>query len=231
MSHRCLLVLLTLCLVAAGCDGGVTSSAVPDGGGGTSSGRIPAQGPCDEPLLDDDVVAATPAVGALVPVGLVLADGPLYESVEALAAAADLVVRGTVGPVIGQADWLSPSDLVRTVSVSEVLAGGAPQDGLTVVFTLGDTAGERCSPVVEGREVILFLGEAGPDADATHFVLGSHNNAVMTVDGERALVHSWVPGRLWEADAPRSDLSEDGGFPPPGQAFELDEIRAVVADS
>lgn len=165
----------------------------------------------------------------LITAALVLADGPLYESVDSLAAASDLVVRGTVGPVVGSADTTGPSAAVRRVEVREVLAGDAPIE-LRVAFGLGDIAGERCAPVVEGRQVVVFLG-ARTDADATHAVLGSHNNGVMTVDGDQALVHSWVPGRLREFDPPRDDLPEDGGFPPPGLAFDLDDVRGAVADT
>jgi hypothetical protein len=113
----------------------------------------------------------------------------------------DLVLRGTVGPA-----------------------------ELQVAFGLGGTAGERCAPVLEARDVVLFLA-ASRDTDATHFVIGSHNSGVMTVDGDQALVPSRVPGRLRESDPPRDDLPEDGGFPPPGLAFELDDVRHVAADA
>lgn len=153
---------------------------------------------------------------------VVLADGPLYESGESLATAADLVVRGTIGPTVGSADRVGPDAAIRQVEMREVLAGDAPSE-LRVVFGLGHAAGERCAPVVEGREVVRFLGAAGTDIDATHLVLGSHNNGVMTVAGDQALAHSWVPGRLREVDSPRDDLPEDGGFPPPGLAFDLND--------
>jgi len=224
-------VLLVSTLVLTACAGGP-----PDVASAPSGGTIPAQGPCDEPLLDGDVVAAPRTGGAtLVAADLVLADGPLHQSVESLASSSDLVVRGTVGPVVGSADSLGPSAAVRQVDVLEVLAGDAPPE-LRVAFVLGDTSGERCAPVVEGRQVVLFLGAVGTDTDdATHSVLASHNNGVMTVvmtvDGDQALVHSWVPGRLRESDPPRDDLPEDGGFPPPGLAFDLDDVREVVADS
>jgi len=150
----------------------------------------------------------------LVAADTVLADGPLCESVESIASSADLVVRGTVGPTVGSADSVGPSGAIREIEVLEVLAGDAPAE-LRVAFGLGDTAGERCAPVVAGREVVLFLAAAvGTDTDATHFVVGSHNNGVMTVDDDQALVHAWVPGRLREFEPPRDDLPEDGGFPP-----------------
>jgi len=207
------------------------ASGSPEVASAPSVGTIPAQGPCDEPLLDGDVVAA-PATGiaTLVAADLVLADGPLYESVESLASSSDLVVRGTVGLAVGSTDSAGSSAAIREIEVLEVLAGEAPPE-LQVTFGLGDTAGERCAPVVEGREVILFLAAAGTDIGATHFVIGSHNNGVMTVDDDQALVHSWVPGRLRESDPPRDDLPDDGGFPAPGLAFNLDEIRDVVADT
>lgn len=222
MQFKTVLIAGTLGLTA--CVGGA-----PDDASAPSGGTIPAQGSCDEPLLDGDVVAA-PAPGdvTLVTADLVLADGPLYESVESLASSSDLVVRGTVGPAVGPTDSPDPSAAIREVEVLEVLAGDAPSE-LRVAFGIGDTAGERCAPVVEGRQVVLFLGAAGTDTDATHFVLGSHNNGVMTVDGDQALVHSWVPGRLQESDPSRDDLPEDGAFPPPGLAFDLDDVRAVVS--
>lgn len=224
MQYRTVLIALTLGLTA--CAGGP-----PEVTSAPSGGTIPAQGPCDEPLLEDDVVAAhaTSSV-TLVAAPIVLADGPLYGSVESLADASDLVVRGTVGPMVGSTGSRGRSAAIREVEVLEVLDGDAPPE-LRVAFGLGDTAGERCAPVVEGRQVILFLGVAGPDSEATHFVLGSHNNGVMTVDGRQAIVHSWVPGRLRESDAPRDDLPEDGGFPPPGLTFDLDDVRAVVSET
>lgn len=87
----------------------------------------------------------------------------------------------------------------------EVLAGDAPSE-LRVAFGLGDTAGERCAPVVEGHEVVLFLAAVVTDTDATHFVIGSDDNGVMTVDEDQALVHSWVPVGLRESDPPRDDV-------------------------
>lgn len=213
-------------LVLTACAGGT-----PEVTSAPSDGTIPAQGPCDEPLLDGDVMAAPATRGVtLISADVVLADGPLYDSVEALAASSDLVVRGTVGPTIGTSDGLGPAAAIREIEVLEVLVGESPAE-LRVAFGLGDTAGERCAPVVEGREVVLFLAAAGADTDASHFVIGSHNNGVMTVDGDRALVHSWVPGRLRASDPPRDDLPEDGGFPPPGLAFVLDDVRAVVAEA
>lgn len=220
------IVLIAGTLMLTACAGGPPSVA-----SAPSGGTIPAQGPCDEPLLDGDVVAA-PATSSvtLVAADRVLADGPLYESVESLVSSSDLVVRGTVGQAVGTTDSPGPSAAIRGVEVLEVLAGDAPSE-LRVAFGLGDTAGERCAPVVEGRQVLLFLGAAGTDTDATHFVLGSHNNGVMTVDGDQALVHSWVPGRLRDSDPPRDDLPEDGGFPPPGLAFDLGDVKDVVADT
>lgn len=219
-------VLIAGALVLTACAGGP-----PEVASAPSDGTIPAQGPCDEPLLGGDVVAAPATTGVmLVAADAVLADGPLYESVESLASSADLVVRGTVGPTVGSGDRVGPSAAIREIEVLEVLAGDAPAE-LRVAFGLGDTAGERCAPVVEGREVVLFLAAAGTDTDATHFVIGSHNNGVMTVNEDQALVHSWVPGRLRESDPPRHDLPEDGGFPPPGLAFNLDDVRDVVHDS
>lgn len=213
-------------LVLAACAGGP-----PDVAPAPREGTIPAQGPCDEPLLDSDVVAAAATSGVRLVAGdFVLADGPLYESVESLASSSDLVVRGTVGPAVASTDSASPSAAIREVEVLEVLAGDAPSE-LRVAFGLGDTAGERCAPVVEGRQALLFLGAVGTGTDATHFVLGSHNNGVMTVHEDQALVHSWVPGRLRETDPPRDDLPQDGGFPPPGLAFDLDAVRDVVADT
>ena len=224
MQFKTALIAGTLVLTACG-------GSPPDVTSAPSDGTIPAQGPCDEPLLDGDVVAAPATSGLrLVAADLVLADGPLYESVGSLAASSDLVLRGTVGPAVGSADSAGPSAAIREVEVLEVLAGNAPSE-LRVAFGLGDTAGERCAPVVEGREVVLSLAAAGTDTDATHFVIGSHSNGVMTVDREQALVHSWVPGRLRESDPPRDDLPEDGGFPPPGLAFNLDDVRDVVADT
>lgn len=216
-------LIMSLLLLAA-CSGSPRSvSSAP------TDGTIPAQGPCDEPLLDGDVVAGpSSSTATLVAAGLVLADGPLYESVEALVSSSDLVVRGTIGPVMGSSGGFGQSAAIRDVEVLEVLSGDAPSE-LRVAFGLGDTAGERCAPVVEGREVLLFLGAAEAESDATHFVLGSHNNGVMTVDGTQVLVHSWVPGRLRESDPPRDDLPEDGSFPPPGLAFELNEVEAVIA--
>jgi hypothetical protein len=210
-------------LVLTACAGGP-----PDAASAPSDGTIPAQGPCDEPLLDGDVVAAAATGGvALIAAELVLADGPLYESVESLVSSSDLVVRGTVGPTVGSASGAGSPGAIREIEVLEVLAGEAPSE-LRVSFGLGDTAGERCAPVVEGRQVVLFLAASVADTDATHFVIGSHNNGVMTVDEGQALVHSWVPGRLRESDPPRDDLPEDGGFPPPGLAFDLDDIRDVA---
>lgn len=219
-------VLITGALVFTACAGGP-----PDVASAPSGGTIPTQGSCDEPLLDGDVLAAPAMSGVtLVAAELVLADGPLYESVESLAASSDLVVRGTVGPAVGTTDSVGPSAAIREVEVLEALTGDAPSE-LRVAFGLGDTAGERCAPVVEGRQVVLFLAAAGTDTDATHFVIGSHNNGVMTVDEDQALVHSWVPGRLREFDPPRDDLPEDGGFPPPGLVFDLDAVRDVVANT
>lgn len=224
MLVKILLIVGTLVLTA--CAGGR-----PDVASAPSDGTIPAQGPCDEPLLDGDVVAAQVQGGAtLVAADLVLADGPLYESVEALVSSSDLVVRGTVGPTVGSADGSGSFGVIREVEVLEVLAGEAPLEP-RVSFGLGDTAGERCAPVVEGRQVVLFLAASVADTEATHFVIGSHNNGVMTVDEGQALVHSWVPGRLRESDQPRDDLPEDGGFPPPGLAFSLDDLRDVAADT
>lgn len=219
-------VLIAATFMLTACAGGP-----PDVASSPSDGTIPAQGPCDEPLLDGDVVAAPATSGlTLVAADLVLADGPLYESDESLASSSDLVVRGTVGRAVGTTDSPGSSAAIRGVEVLEVLAGDAPSE-LRVAFVLGDTSGECCAPVVEGRQVLLFLGAAGTDTDATHFVLGSHNNGVMTVEGDQALVHSWVPGRLRDSDPSRDDLPEDGGFPPPGLAFDLDDVRAVVADT
>ena len=224
MQLKTVLIAATFMLTA--CAGGP-----PDVTSSPSDGTIPAQGPCDEPLLDGDVVAAPATSGlTLVAAEFLLADGPLYESVESLASSSDLVVRGTVGPAVGSTHNAGLSAAIRDVEVLEVLAGDAPPE-LRVAFGLGDTAGERCAPVVEGRQVLLFLGAAATGTDATHFVLGSHNNGVMTVDGDQALAHSWVPGRLRESDPPRDDMPEDGGFPPPGLAFDLDDVRQVVADT
>lgn len=176
------------------------------------------------------MAAPTPGDVTLIAGDLVLADGPLYESVESLVSASDLVVRGTVGPSVGSADGAGSFGAIREVDVLEVIAGEAPPE-LQVSFGLGDTAGERCAPVVEGRQVVLFLAANVADTAATHFVIGSHNNGVMTVDEGQALVHSWVPGRLRASDPPRDDMPEDGGFPPPGLAFDLDDIRDVIADT
>lgn len=51
----------------------------------------------------------------------------------------------------------------------------------------------------EGREVVLCLAAVVTDTDATHFVIGSRNYGVMTVDEDQALGRSWVPGRLCES--------------------------------
>jgi hypothetical protein len=44
--------------------------------------------------------------------------------------------------------------------------GDAPSE-LRVAFGIGDTVDERCAPVVEGREVVLFLAAVVTDTDAT----------------------------------------------------------------
>jgi hypothetical protein len=101
---------------------------------------------------------------------------------------------------------------LHTCPPLEVLAGDAPLGvELRVAFGLGDAAGERCAPVVEGREWVLFLAAVVTERDATHFVIGSHNHGVMTVDEDQARVHSWVPGRLRESDPPRADASTTRG--------------------
>lgn len=221
LCSRSALAVVALVALAVGCaPADVDPASQPGPSAEAVTSTIPAQGPCDEPLLDGDVV-----VGGDDPGSASAADGPLYDSVVSLARAADAVAIGTVGARVGGND----RQPVRRLTDVEVVRGEVASP-LQVRFGLGDTAGERCAPVVEGRRVLVFLTEpvGEPPVRST---IGSHNNGVLTIIDDQALTHTWVPDRLGATDPSRNELPTDGGFPPPGLAFDLDEVRNVVYDT
>jgi|GEM_PF-3400678 len=219
-SPLALLVLIALTVGCSPADTGPASEPSSSPSSAATPTTIPAQGPCDEPLLDGDVVVGGDSSDATSS-----ADGPLYDSVVSLARAADAVVIGTVGSEVGGDD----RQPVRELTDVEVVRGDVASP-LQVRFWLGDTAGERCAPVVEGRRVLVFLTEpvGEPPVRST---IGSHNNGVLSIVEGQALTHTWVPDRLGETDPSRNELPADGSFPPPGLAFDLDEVRNVVYDT
>lgn len=130
------------------------------------------------------------------------ADGPVYESIEALTANAEVVVLGSVGEVRGtEVDDGGNEDVegieVRfsSVVVDEVLSGRATtvQAGDTLAVEVSDVPGE----LSEGDEMVLFLEELthaeapGIDTeDVFYVIIGMNGNGAFDVQDGAVIARS-----------------------------------------
>lgn len=148
-------------------------------------------------------------------------DGPVYESVEALAVDAELVVLGAVGNVRGSEvddggneDGTGVDVTFHDFVVAEVLATAVagsrsvtPGDALAVGVTQDSVR------LVEGEEMVLFLEQLTPDdapgidtEDVFYVAIGMEGDGAFDVQDGAVVARSERVNRLAAADEPASTL-------------------------
>ena len=143
--------------------------------------------------------AAVLAVSACAGSSGSASDGPVYESIEALTAEAEVVVLGSIGEVRGSEiddggneDGRGPEITFTSVVVDEVLAGRA------TIVQAGDTLAVGTSADLnEGDEMVLFLEELTPaDApgidteDVFYVIIGVEGNGAFDVQDGAVVARS-----------------------------------------
>jgi hypothetical protein len=145
------------------------------------------------------------------------ADGPIYDSIEALTAAAEVVVLGSVGEVRGtEVDDGGNEDgdgidvTFTSVTVDEVLSGRATtvQAGDTLAVGVSDAASE----LSEGDEMVLFLEQLthadapGIDTeDVFYVIIGIDANGAFDVQDGAVIARSSNVRGLATVDDAESD--------------------------
>jgi hypothetical protein len=143
----------------------------------------------------------------------VAAEWPKWDSVDALANDADLVVQGVVGAFVG--NWniqesdgtITKTDIVHSVLVEEVLRGDAGLVGQEISVGYWDADVENVTPLTENDRVILFLDRF--DWGGTHdgwVPLGSDSGVFELNSGN--VVARGIVGPLAGLDLPIGEFRE-----------------------
>jgi hypothetical protein len=170
------------------------------------------------------VAAAGCGVGEAVsgPAPTVVAEWPTWDSVAALAAEADLVVIGTVGPFIDR--WtvtaedgrVLATDTMHEFLVDEVLAGDVSLKGTRIPVGYSDLPVENITPFNEGERLLLFLDRFDWNGAHDGWVPLASDSGVFDIRG-KGVVARGVVGPLAGLRLPMKDLrAEVARGAPPG---------------
>ena len=160
-------------------------------------------------------------------------DGPVYESVEALATKAELVVLGAVGPVRGtevddggNEDGRGPDVTFHSMVVHEVLASGGAATAVASGDLLAVGVTEGSTELFEGDEMVLFLEVLTPAEapgidleDVFYVIVGQENGAFGVQDGAVIARSEHVHGL--------ADAGEDVGAP---FTTSLGDLRSFLSE-
>lgn len=172
-------------------------------------------------------------------------DGPTFESVEQLAAGADVAITGQVvaslGSLVDDGGEVDGGEILLCmfdVSVHDVLVGDVAGERITVaMIDVEAGAGMQNVQLAEGDELVLYLRREtsatapGVDVEGDFYTPLNVGNGVLRIVDEQAMPTGALPNRLREdgPPLPPPTVADDGEEAPPedGGPLPVDGVVEV----